>query len=106
VQAAQGGGGTPPLAELTCPRSLAIGRHERVRRARDGAIYPTYSTFARGLDGIWGMFQWLDRANKGAREQEPGGVATTSNALSQTDGSEASRCKDGHMRTNVRLRRA
>src|SRR5262245_43852949 len=28
----------------------------------DGVIYHTYSTFARGLDGLWGMYQWLDRA--------------------------------------------
>jgi predicted dithiol-disulfide oxidoreductase (DUF899 family) len=23
-----------------------------------------YSTYARGLDVIWGMYQWLDRAPK------------------------------------------
>ena len=34
----------------------------------DGAVYQTYSTFARGLDGLWGMFQWLDRAPKGRNE--------------------------------------
>ena len=28
----------------------------------NGFIYHTYSTYARGLDGLWGMFQWLDRA--------------------------------------------
>jgi predicted dithiol-disulfide oxidoreductase (DUF899 family) len=31
----------------------------------DGVIYHTYSTYARGVDGIWGMYQWLDRAPKG-----------------------------------------
>jgi predicted dithiol-disulfide oxidoreductase (DUF899 family) len=35
----------------------------------DGAIYHTYSTYARGLDGLWGMYQWLDRAPKGRNEQ-------------------------------------
>src|SRR5882762_4635643 len=30
-----------------------------------GAIYHTYSTYARGLDGLWGMYQWLDRAPLG-----------------------------------------
>lgn len=35
----------------------------------DGVVYHTYSTYARGLDGIWGMFQWLDRAPKGRNEQ-------------------------------------
>jgi predicted dithiol-disulfide oxidoreductase (DUF899 family) len=33
-----------------------------------GAIYHTYSTYARGLDGLWGMYQWLDRAPKGRNE--------------------------------------
>jgi predicted dithiol-disulfide oxidoreductase (DUF899 family) len=34
----------------------------------DGVIYHTYSTYARGVDGIWGMYQWLDRAPKGRNE--------------------------------------
>ena len=34
----------------------------------DGAVYHTYSTFARGLDGLWGAYQWLDRAPKGRNE--------------------------------------
>jgi predicted dithiol-disulfide oxidoreductase (DUF899 family) len=34
----------------------------------DGIVYHTYSTFARGLDGLWGMYQWLDRAPKGRNE--------------------------------------
>jgi len=33
-----------------------------------GAIFHTYSTYARGLDGLWGMYQWLDRAPKGRNE--------------------------------------
>ncbi len=35
----------------------------------DGVAYHTYSTYARGLDGLWGMYQWLDRAPKGRNEQ-------------------------------------
>ncbi|HEV2185972.1 MAG TPA: DUF899 domain-containing protein [Stellaceae bacterium] len=35
----------------------------------DGVVYHTYSTFARGLDGLWGMYQWLDRAPKGRGEK-------------------------------------
>ena len=35
---------------------------------QDGAVYHTYSTYARGLDGLWGMYQWLDRAPKGRNE--------------------------------------
>jgi predicted dithiol-disulfide oxidoreductase (DUF899 family) len=34
----------------------------------DGVTYHTYSTYARGLDGLWGMYQWLDRAPKGRNE--------------------------------------
>lgn len=34
----------------------------------DGIIYHTYSTYARGLDGLWGAYQWLDRAPRGRNE--------------------------------------
>jgi predicted dithiol-disulfide oxidoreductase (DUF899 family) len=34
----------------------------------DGVVYHTYSTYARGLDGLWGSYQWLDRAPKGRNE--------------------------------------
>ena len=34
----------------------------------DGAIYHAYSTYSRGLDGLWGAYQWLDRAPKGRNE--------------------------------------
>jgi predicted dithiol-disulfide oxidoreductase (DUF899 family) len=34
----------------------------------DGVVYHTYSTYARGVDGLWGMYQWLDRAPKGRNE--------------------------------------
>ncbi len=34
----------------------------------DGIVYHVYSTYARGLDGLWGMYQWLDRAPKGRNE--------------------------------------
>jgi predicted dithiol-disulfide oxidoreductase (DUF899 family) len=34
----------------------------------DGVIYHTYSTYARGVDGLWGMYQWLDRAPRGRNE--------------------------------------
>ena len=38
----------------------------------DGIVYHTYSTYARGLDGLWGMYQWLDRAPKGRNEDDAG----------------------------------
>jgi predicted dithiol-disulfide oxidoreductase (DUF899 family) len=36
----------------------------------DGVVYHTYSTYARGLDVLWGMYQWLDRAPKGRNEMD------------------------------------
>jgi len=36
-----------------------------------GVLYHTYSTYARGLDGLWGMYQWLDRAPRGRNEIGP-----------------------------------
>jgi predicted dithiol-disulfide oxidoreductase (DUF899 family) len=37
----------------------------------DGVVYHTYSTYARGVDPLWGMYQWLDRAPKGRNETGP-----------------------------------
>lgn len=34
----------------------------------DGIVYHTYSAYSRGLDVLWGMYQWLDRAPKGRNE--------------------------------------
>jgi predicted dithiol-disulfide oxidoreductase (DUF899 family) len=34
----------------------------------EGVVYHAYSTYARGLDGLWGSYQWLDRAPKGRNE--------------------------------------
>jgi predicted dithiol-disulfide oxidoreductase (DUF899 family) len=34
----------------------------------DGIVYHSYSAYARGLDGLWGMYQWLDRAPMGRNE--------------------------------------
>jgi len=38
----------------------------------DGTVYHTYSTYARGLDVLWGAYQWLDRAPRG--RNETGGI--------------------------------
>ncbi|HEY7371123.1 MAG TPA: thioredoxin family protein [Polyangia bacterium] len=35
----------------------------------DGVVYHTYSAYARGLDGLWSMYQWLDRAPLGRNEE-------------------------------------
>ena len=49
----------------------------------DGVIYHTYSAYARGLDALWGMYQWLDRAPKGRNETGPwfGGATSTREIL-------------------------
>jgi predicted dithiol-disulfide oxidoreductase (DUF899 family) len=39
----------------------------------DGVVYHTYSAYARGLDGLWGMYQWLDRTPVG-RNEDGGGI--------------------------------
>jgi predicted dithiol-disulfide oxidoreductase (DUF899 family) len=36
----------------------------------DGVVNHTYSAFSRGVDGIWSMYQWLDRAPKGRNETD------------------------------------
>ncbi|MQY36767.1 hypothetical protein SRB17_47690 [Streptomyces sp. RB17] len=35
---------------------------------QDGVVHHTYSAYARGLDALWGMYQWLDRAPLGRNE--------------------------------------
>jgi len=37
----------------------------------NGVVYHTYSAFARGLDALWGLYPWLDRAPKGRNETGP-----------------------------------
>jgi predicted dithiol-disulfide oxidoreductase (DUF899 family) len=48
-----------------------------------GVVYRTYSTHAQGLDALWGMYQWLDRAPKGSTKWGCGfdGTMTTCKVL-------------------------
>jgi predicted dithiol-disulfide oxidoreductase (DUF899 family) len=39
---------------------------------QDGVVYHTYSAYARGLDAMWGMYQWLDRAPLGRNDGSGG----------------------------------
>lgn len=34
----------------------------------DGVVYHTYSSYERGIDDLWGMYAWLDRAPLGRHE--------------------------------------
>ena len=35
---------------------------------QDGVVYHTYSAYERGIDVLWGMYQWFDRAPLGRNE--------------------------------------
>src|SRR5262249_32951989 len=56
----------------TCGTDAATFHRERpgvsAFALEDGIVYHTYSTYARGVDATWGMYQWLDRAPKGRNE--------------------------------------
>ena len=36
----------------------------------DGVVFHTYSAYGRGVDGLWGMYAWLDRAPLGRNETD------------------------------------
>jgi len=63
-----------PVAQIATTTGTDVATYTRERPGmsafalEDGVVYHTYSTYARGLDGLWGMYQWLDRAPKGRNE--------------------------------------
>ncbi|SDR58387.1 DUF899 domain-containing protein [Paraburkholderia tuberum] len=63
-----------PVAQFaaTCGTDAATYSRDRPGMSafvlEDGVVYHTYSTYARGVDALWGMYQWLDRAPKGRNE--------------------------------------
>jgi predicted dithiol-disulfide oxidoreductase (DUF899 family) len=64
-------GGTSEHAAMAGTDSATFAREQPGMSAfvlQDEAVYHTYSTYSRGLDGLWGMYQWLDRAPKGRNE--------------------------------------
>jgi len=66
--------GEGPVAQMASMSGTDVATYTRERPGmsafalEDGVVYHTYSSFARGLDGLWGMYQWLDRAPKGRNE--------------------------------------
>jgi predicted dithiol-disulfide oxidoreductase (DUF899 family) len=64
----------PPVAEFAMMCGTDASTYVRDRPGmsafalKDGVVYHTYSTYARGLDCLWGMYQWLDRAPSGRNE--------------------------------------
>jgi predicted dithiol-disulfide oxidoreductase (DUF899 family) len=67
------GEGTP-VAQIAAMTGTDVPTYTRERPGMSafvregGLVYHTYSTYARGLDGLWGMYQWLDRAPRGRNE--------------------------------------
>jgi predicted dithiol-disulfide oxidoreductase (DUF899 family) len=63
-----------PVAEFAAMSGTDAAGYTRQRPGlsafvlEDGVVYHTYSTYARGVDAFWGMYQWLDRAPKGRNE--------------------------------------
>jgi predicted dithiol-disulfide oxidoreductase (DUF899 family) len=63
-----------PVADTAASTGTDVATFTRERPGmsafalEDGVVYQTYSTYARGLDGLWGMYQWLDRAPRGRNE--------------------------------------
>jgi predicted dithiol-disulfide oxidoreductase (DUF899 family) len=66
--------GEGPVGEVAAMTGTDAATYTRERPGmsafvlEDGVVYHTYSAYARGLDGLWGMYQWLDRAPKGRNE--------------------------------------
>ncbi|HLO20878.1 MAG TPA: thioredoxin family protein [Sphingomicrobium sp.] len=63
-----------PVAEIAATTGTDVATYTRERPGlsafvlQDGVVYHTYSAYSRGLDGLWGMYQWLDRAPMGRNE--------------------------------------
>jgi len=66
--------GDGPLAEIAATVGTDTATYTREAPGmsafalEDGVVYHTYSTYARGADVLWCMYQWLDRAPKGRNE--------------------------------------
>jgi predicted dithiol-disulfide oxidoreductase (DUF899 family) len=73
-RAGKEGGGEGAEAKFAAMSGTDVPTYHRERPGmsafalEDGVVYHAYSTYARGLDGLWGMYQWLDRAPKGRNE--------------------------------------
>ncbi|MEP6918865.1 MAG: DUF899 family protein [Acidobacteriota bacterium] len=70
----QSGAGQGAVAEVAAMTGTDVPTYTRERPGMSafvldaGVVYHTYSTYSRGLDGLWGMYQWLDRAPRGRNE--------------------------------------
>ncbi len=77
MQAGMGGkqiGETSAFAAMTGTDVATYTREREGMSAfgfENGVVYHAYSTYARGVDSLWGMYQWLDRAPKGRNQTGP-----------------------------------
>ncbi len=66
--------GEAPVAQNAVMTGTDVATYTRERPGmsafvlEDGVVYHTYSAYSRGLDGLWGMYQWLDRGPRGRNE--------------------------------------
>src|SRR2546429_3620804 len=62
-----------PVAELAATVGTDAATYTRERPGvsafalEDGVVYHPYSAYARGVDGLWGVYQWLERAPPGSQ---------------------------------------
>ena len=67
-------GGEGPVTEFAATTGTDVATYTREKPGvsafalEDGVVYHAYSAYSRGVDGLWGMYQWLDRAPKGRNE--------------------------------------
>ncbi len=72
-RAGQEGGGDSAEARLAAMSGTDVPAYHRERPGmsafalEDGVVYHTYSTYARGVDALWGMYPWLDPRAQGAQ---------------------------------------
>jgi predicted dithiol-disulfide oxidoreductase (DUF899 family) len=70
-------GGEGPVAHMAAATGTDAATYTREAPGmsafalEDGVVYHTYSGYARSLDAMWGMYQWLDRAPLGRNETGP-----------------------------------
>ena len=68
-------GGEGPVGQMAATTGTDAATYTRDRPGmsafvlENGLVYHTYSTYSRGLDGLWGAYQWLDRAPLGRNEK-------------------------------------
>ena len=76
MEPVEGGGSEGVVAQVAAMAGTDVPTFVRERPGvsafvlEDGTVYHSYSAYARGLDGLWNMYQWLDGAPKGRNEEE------------------------------------